>query len=301
MDPGREVRVVQGEFPLRAQNEVSQVVGGIEAFFGLSADGDRLPVGIALVERAAGLREVEVDVLSHGDPEAFEQFFRLVFIDGAFFQVGFIVGVQVLVHPPVGDDGAGLLLDPGEELDEPLALDRLMEGLRRFCGNFPTNAGGLQEFRFPLRVRFLFRFGSGQVRMAIRPEDDRVCGQNDRFQEGLPLSIVDGAELIESCEFLFRLFADAFEADPQGLFVVMDPLDRGTEGCRLVDDEAGRALFILVISVFPGLCRNGSGQVFVEGLSLPVRGDDVDDVLGIFRLNVEGRTLPGRKAANGFI
>ena len=47
---GRQIGIMQGEFPLGSQDEVAQVIGGVLAVHGLAADGHGFPVGIALGE-----------------------------------------------------------------------------------------------------------------------------------------------------------------------------------------------------------------------------------------------------------
>ena len=237
MDSGGQIRVMHRELALGFQEEVAQFIGGIPAVPGLTADGDRFPVGIAFVESAAGRRNVKIDELGHRHPHALQQLDGFLLGEPPLVHVLLEVRIHVLVHPAVGDDGAGLLLDARKHLDKPLRLQGFVERRGRMLRNAFADPGDLGQLRFALRVFFLGGHLCGQARVTLGPNDDGVAHGDNGFQERLLFDVVHRAERVESLDALLGFLADAFEALLQHLLVVVDPLDGGPEGGGFVDDE----------------------------------------------------------------
>ena len=236
---GRQIGIMQGEFPLGPQDEVAQVIGGVLAVHGLAADGHGFPVGIALGEGVPLGHDVHLHELGHARPQAFQQFHGPVGRDGAPVEVGLVQGPEILVHAPVGDGRARALLETGEELDEPLALDRFVEGTGGIGGNAPACFRDEGQLLLALGIRCFGGHLFGQVGMAGGPEHDGVTDDGDSFVERTQLVGVPGVVGIQSGQFVFRFLADVHETAPDGTAVVMHPLQGRAERGGLVDDIAG--------------------------------------------------------------
>ena len=152
MHPCGQIRIVQGEFPFASEQQIGQIVGGVPAVSRLPAYGDRFPVGIPLIEGAAGRGKVQVDKLGHAHPHTFEQFNGVIFGQGAGCKIRLVVRVQVLIHAPVTDDGPGFLLDAGEHLGEPLGLHGFIEVSCRVFRHMGARLRNTFQFPFANRI-----------------------------------------------------------------------------------------------------------------------------------------------------
>ena len=120
MDPGRQVRVVEGELPFGFEHQVGQLVRDVLSVLVHTPEGGRLPVGVPVrVRKIPGCR-VDIHVLGHAYPQALEQFHGLVLRDSTLFDVFFEEGIEVLIDPAVADRSAYALFESGHGLDEPL-------------------------------------------------------------------------------------------------------------------------------------------------------------------------------------
>ena len=120
MDPGRQVRVVQGELPLGFEHQVGQLVRDVLSVLVYTPEGGRLPVGVPVrVRKIPGCR-VDIHILGHAYPQALEQFHGLVLRDSTLFDVFLEEGIEVLIDPAVADRSADALFESGDGLDEPL-------------------------------------------------------------------------------------------------------------------------------------------------------------------------------------
>ncbi|KAF5044587.1 hypothetical protein DSECCO2_490250 [anaerobic digester metagenome] len=289
MDAGGEVRIVQRELALGLQNQVRQVVGGVASVRSLAADGHGLPVRIAFIEGAARGGDVHVDELGHADPHALQKLHGFFFRQDAGFHVLVVIGEEVLVHAAVGDGRAGLLLDAREHLGEPLALAGLPEVAGRLAGHALGVLGHADEFGLADRVGFLRRHFAGQHGVAPRPVHDGLTDDDHGFEEGLLLAVVLGAQRIEGVQLLLGFTPYVVEAALQDLLVVVDPLDGGAEGRRLVDDESGHESFGIVVGQLVHFRGQGGVELLVEGLALPEGGDLLDDDHGVLGGDGRGR------------
>ena len=181
------------EFAFGLQEQIGQIIGGVHAFSGLSADGNGFPVGVAFVESAAGRRDIQVDELRHPHPHAFHQFEGLLVCQRPGLLVLPVVRIQVLVHAAIGNDRAGFLLHTGEHLGEPLRLHRIAEITGRVFRHPGAALGDVLQFQFASRVGFLFGHFCGQLGMTLRPQHNRIAGDDDCFKERAFFHVVDRA------------------------------------------------------------------------------------------------------------
>ena len=301
VDAGGQVGVVQREFALGLQDQMGQFVGGVAAVGGLATHGHGFPVGVPFVEGAAAGGDVHVDEFGHAHPHAFQQLDGLLVVQAAVLDVLLVVGVQILVHAAVGDGGAGLLLDTGEHLHEPLALAGFPEVAGGLAGHAFGIGGHAQQLGPADGIIGLFGHLAGFVGMAPGPQHDGVAHDHHGIQEGLLLAHVRGAGGIEGGQLFLSLALDVVEAALQDLAVIMHPLDGGTERGGLVDDEAGNQALGIVVGQLVDLGRQGGGQGFVVGLALPVGGDLLDDALGILSGDGGRRGGAGGQVLHGHV
>ena len=193
MNTGGQVRVVHREFAFGLQEQIGQIIGGVHAFSGLSADGNGFPVGVAFVESAAGRRDIQVDELRHPHPHAFHQFEGLLVCQRPGLLVLLIERIQILVHTAIGNDRAGFLFHTGEHLGEPLRLHRIAEITGRVFRHPGAALGDVLQFQFASRVGFLFGHFCGQLGMTLRPQHNRIAGDDDCFKERAFFHVVDRA------------------------------------------------------------------------------------------------------------
>ena len=296
---GRQIGIMQGEFPLGSQDEVAQVIGGVLAVHGLAADGHGFPVGIALGEGVPLGHDVHLHELGHARPQAFQQFHGSVGRDGAPVEVGLVQGPEILVHAPVGDGRARALLKTGEELDEPLALDRFVEGTGGIGRNAPACFRDEGQLLLALGIRCFGGHLFGQVGMAGGPEHDGVTDDGDGFVERTQLVGVPGVVGIQSGQFVFRFLADVHETAPDGTVVVMHPLQGRAERGGLVDDIAGGDARLVSEQDVMDLLGKGLVELFVVGLPRPVGGDLLDGDLQIPGRDPRLGGLAGGKVPQG--
>ena len=296
---GGEVRIVQRELPLGAEEEVGEVVGGVKAFAGLSADGHGFPVGIAFVEGAALWADVHVDELGHADPHALEELHGGLFGDHAGFDVLLVVGIQVLVHAAVGNGGAGLLLDAGEHLGEPLGLHGFVEVRGGLGGDLVGDLGHLQQLGLADGIGACGGLAAGFFGIAVGPEDDGVADEDDGVEEGLLFGLGERALDVHGVDLGLGFSLDAVEAADKDLLIIRHPLDGGAEGRGLVDHEAGDEAFGIDVGQLVHPFRKAVVQVFMIGLALPVGGDLFHDDLGVFHGDGGGGLLAGGQVAHG--
>ena len=280
MDTSCQVGVMHRELALGAQEQVGKLVGCIFAVRGLTADGDCLPVSIALVEGTARGGHVQVDELGHANPHALQVLHSLLVGKDTGFLVGLEVRIQVLIHAAVGDDGAGLLLEAAEHLDEPLRLDCIAEVLGRELRDTAATRCDLFHLLLTSRIGALGGLGLVQICVAVCPKDDSVAGHDDGLVEGLLVHVIQRIERIKSVKLLLSLGLDARETALQELLVVDNPLVRGAERSGLVDDVAGSGLLGGLVGDLQSIFRQRVVQIVEEGLAgavpaVPVRGDVV--------------------------
>ena len=288
MDTRGKVGVVQREFTLGFQEQVGKIVGRVFAVGSLAADGHGFPVRVAFLEFVARGVDVQVDELSHIHPHAFQKFAGLFTGHAAFFDVLLVVGVQVLVHAAVGNDGAGLLFDAGEHLHEPLALHRFAERAGGVRGHAFAHFGDGQKLGLALGIRFFGRKPAGQFHMAAGPDHDGVAHDDHGFIEGLLFPQVHGVRQIQGRQALLRFILDVDEAALNHLAVVRNPLQGGTVGGGFGHHELGLQAAFVVVRHAADLRGNDLVQMFMVGLAFPVGGDFFHDDLLVGIGNLEG-------------
>ena len=92
-------------------------------------------MSVPLIESDESGGYLQINELSHVQPEAFQEFQHGLVRDPAFFLILFIKRIEVLVHSPVADNGAGFLLKAGKDLCHPLGLHRFPETEGRILRN----------------------------------------------------------------------------------------------------------------------------------------------------------------------
>ena len=134
-----------------------------------------------------------------------------------------VIRVEVLVDAPVAYGAADALLEAGNGLDEPLALNGFAKGAVRVLRHPPADAGDLQQFLPALRVRL----GGGNLLcedgVPAREVDDRVAHQNHRVEEGRPFDVVLRVEWVQPGAPRARRVTDALDAEPEDFLVIVVP------------------------------------------------------------------------------
>ena len=300
MDADREVGVGHREFALGLEEQIGQLVGGVLSLGRLAADGDGFPVGIAFLEFIARGVDVQVDELGHVDPHAFEQFLGFLGGQRAFFNILLVVRIEVLVHAAVGNDGAGLLFDAREHLHEPLALDGFAEVAGRISGHMLANVGHAEQFLLADRIGRCGGGVAGKLRMALRPDHDGVAHDDHGFEERLLFPDIHGIGQVEARQLGLGFVLNVDEAALHGLFIVRDPLERGTVGRGFAHHELGlQAAFVVI-----GHAADFGGQHLVEvlmvGLAFPVGGDFFHEDLHVGGIDLEGALFAVGKILHDF-
>ena len=299
VDTSGEVGVVQREFALGFQEEVGQIVGRIAAVRGLAANGDGFPVSVTFVEGAAGGGDVHVDELGHADPHAFEVFEGLFIGQGAGFHVLLVEGIEVLVHAAVGNGGTGLLFQTREHLGEVLGLHGFVEVAGRVGGHVLGVFGHADEFGLADRIGAGFGGLAGGFGVALRPQHDGVAHHDGGFDEGTLVHLIHRGGGIKSGQLFFHFLLQAVKAAFQDDFVVVHPLDGGTERRGFVDDEAGDEAVGIVVGQLVDFGRKSLVQSFMVGAALPEGSDLFDHDLGVFGADGGRRLRTGGQVAHG--
>ena len=257
-------------------------------------------MGVTFLRGRASGGKRKVGELGHVQPQAVKQLKGLLVAQAAFFLVFFEQGIKVLIHAAVGDDRAGALLQPGKRLCEPLRLHGLMKGAGREFGHAFAVFRDLQQFPHAGRVLLVRGLFPGQRGMAARPYDNGLTGEDHRFKEGLFAERICEAEGVKSGESLLCFGLDRGEAPVDDLGIVQHPLLAGAIRGGFTAYEAGGIPFFIVIREMPGFIRQGTDEIFMEGLALPVGRDLFHYHAHVFRVGMDGSGRAVGKIVHGF-
>ncbi|MPN60699.1 hypothetical protein SDC9_208430 [bioreactor metagenome] len=131
------------------------------------------------------------------------------------------------------------MLNAREHLGEPLGLHGFPEIAGRILRHPAADFCNVEQFLPAFRVGL---FGSqflSQLGMAIGPKDNGVTHNHHSLQEGGLFHVVHRAERIKAGQFFFRFGFNAFKPAFEYFFIIMDPLNRGTERRGFVDNKTG--------------------------------------------------------------
>ena len=155
------------------------------------------------------------------------------------------------------------------------------------------------EFGLTNRISASFGGLAGSFGMALRPQDDGVAHEDGSFDEGALVHLIHGGSGIKSGQLFFHFLLQAIEAALQHHFVVMHPLDGGTERRGFVDDEAGDEAVGIVVGQLVNFGGKSLVQGFMIGAALPEGSDLLNHDLGVFGADGSRRLRTSGKVAHG--
>ena len=208
-----------------------------------------------------------------------------------------LLNVVVVGGGATGVEVAGVLSEmkkfvlPNDYPDMPSSLMHIYlieAGPRLLAGMSEDSSSHAEQFLLAGRIGRRGGGVAGKLRMALRPDHDGVAHDDHGFEERLLFPYVHGIGQIEVRQLGLGFVLDVDEAALHGLFIVRDPLERGTVGRGLAHHELGlQAAFVVI-----GHAADFGGQHLVEvlmvGLAFPVGGDFFHDDLLVGIGNLEG-------------
>lgn len=136
--------------------------------------------------------------------------------------------------------------------------------------------------------------------MTLRPDHDGIADNNHGFQEGLLLPEVNGVVEIKGGHLGLGFVLDIDEAALKNLLIIRHPLQGGTVGRRLGNNELGFQAALVNVRKLTDFSGEHLVQMFVEGLALPVGGDFFHDDVEILGRNLEGALVAVVQVADHF-
>ena len=161
--------------------------------------------------------------------------------------------------------------------------------------------GHADEFGLADRIGAFFSGLAGGVGVALGPQHDGFAHEDRGFDEGTLVHLVHGGSRVKSGQLFFHFLLQAVEAALQHHFVVVHPLDGGTERRGFVDDEAGDKAVGIVVGQLVDFGGQSAVQRFVVGTALPEGSDLFDHDLGVFGADGGRRLGTGGQVAHGDI
>ena len=292
VDADGEARLVALDLFGGLQGHVGHGVGGVLAVARAAADGQVLELVIAgkVVGGVGGDGPHPLGVLQ---PEGLDQLLGKVLGDGAFGQVGLVIGVHVLVEA-AGVEGQRVFGEDGAYLHEPEELDGLIEALGGILRHAAAVFGDHAQFLGALGVGFLARHALGLVGVAVGVADDAAGGPERGLIE-VALLLVLRVRHVELGDLLLGLPDEAAEALlEEHVLIVGGDLAHGLAPLGVAVDDAGVHADVL------GVLRQAGQEGLLQALALPV-GEDllahelallVGHLIRVLRAAGEGVHLP---------
>ena len=181
-DVDRQTRLQLMQLLLDLEDHVGEVVHAAVAVLVDTADVDVREVvvgaGLARGDAHLGRRGLVVEL----DPEAAQEFLRLVISEGPLLHALLVEGIEVLVDVAGVHGVPPVELRHGAEMDEPVHLDGLPE-VARGMGRDPVAHGGdLLEFRLADGIRALRGHFLREGGVALGEQDRGVAGDAHRVE-----------------------------------------------------------------------------------------------------------------------
>ena len=218
MEPDAQPRIHHPSMGCCFQEEHGQIVGGIIAIPVYPADGQAFASEPTAVPYGHGPEVFQLRRIIDLHILVFDQFQGKFFGDLSSIQICFVVRIQPLVHPAIGD-GMAIAFGLDQYRSDIEQLQSLPERFRRTAGHLvQVGSHGLQ-FRFPFGILGLCCHLSCQICIPFGPDLSGVHA-DDHGIVGIPFIGEIGIMHIQQFLLGRDVFDDPIEPSPQDISVI---------------------------------------------------------------------------------